>query len=188
MTSMFMRVNVTKRISKEMTLSNLHLTRTLAELDRLLAIATPEELSGKPRPNKWSAAEILEHLDKTYSRTARLFEKVLENGELRVQPLNMKQCVAQLVVIGFGHMPRGRKAPDMTLPAGAPPDEVIGNVRADFVRMAELHALVAQRYGKRPIGQHPVLGALNADGWAKFHWVHGHHHFRQIDALLTSGR
>jgi len=165
--------------------SNPHLARTLAELDRLLAIASPAKLTAKRRANKWSAAEILEHLDKTYSGTARLFERILESGELQVQPLNMKQRVAQLVVIGFGHMPGGREAPDMTLPAGAPADEVVGNVRAHFVRMAELHALVGQRYGKRPIGQHLVLGALNADGWAKFHWVHGQHHFRQIDALLA---
>jgi len=167
-----------------MTPANPHLARTLAELDRILASATPAQLSAKPRPEKWSACEILEHLDKTYSGTARLFEKILENGELRVQPLNMKQRVAQMVVIGFGHMPGGRQAPEMTVPAGAPADQVVSKVRTDFVRMAELQAQVAQHYGKRPIGQHIILGALNADGWAKFHWVHGHHHFRQIDALL----
>jgi hypothetical protein len=165
--------------------SNPHLARALTELDRILALATPAQLSAKPRPNKWSAAEILEHLDKTYSGTARLFEKILQTGELRAHPLNMKQRVAKLIVIGLGHMPSGRKAPVMTVPVGAPSDEVVGQVRADFVRMAELHARVARRYGKRPIGQHPVLGALNANGWAKFHWVHSHHHFCQIDTLLT---
>lgn len=166
--------------------SNPHLASALAELDRILAVATPEQLSAKPRADKWSAAEILEHLDKTYSGTARLFAKILESGELRVQPLNMRQHVAKLIVIGFGHMPGGRKAPDMTVPVGVPAEEVVGNVRAHFVRMAELCAQVAQRYGKRPVGQHLVLGALNADGWARFHWVHSRHHFRQIDALLTS--
>jgi hypothetical protein len=152
--------------------SNPHLARALAELDRILAVASLAQLSAKPRANKWSAAEILEHLDKTYSGTARLFEKILENGELRVRPLNMKQRVAKLIVIGLGHMPSGLKAPDMVVPLGAPLDEVVGKVRADLVRMAELHARIAQRYGKRPIGQHLVLGALNADGESSRHPRH----------------
>lgn len=168
-----------------MTASNPHLVRALAELDRILAAATPAQLSAKARANHWSAAEILEHLDKTYSGTARLFEKILKTGELRVQPLNMRQRIAQLIVIGLGHMPGGRKAPDMTMPVGAPANEVVAKVRADFIQMAELHAQVARRYAKRPIAQHLVLGALNANGWAKFHWVHSYHHFRQINNLLA---
>ena len=64
-------------------------------------------------------------------------------------------------------------------------DEVVVRVRADFIRMAERHAQLAERYGRRHIAQHLVLGALNADGWAKFHWVHSRHHFGQIDRLLT---
>jgi hypothetical protein len=167
--------------------SNPHLARALAELDRILAMASLAPLSAKPRADKWSAAEILEHLDKTYSGTARLFEKILENGELRVRPSNMKQRVAKLIVIGFGHMPGGLKAPEIVVPVGAPPDEVVGRVRTDFLCMAELQARITQRYGKRPVGQHPVLGALNAYAWAKFHWVHSHHHFQQIDTLLTLG-
>jgi hypothetical protein len=99
-----------------MRLSNPHLALALAELDRILAVASLAPLSAKPRANKWSAAEILEHLDKTYSSTARLFEKILENGDLRVRPPNMKQRVAKLIVIGFGHMPGGLKAPEIVVP------------------------------------------------------------------------
>jgi hypothetical protein len=167
-----------------MTTLHPHLARTLAELDRILAAATPEQLDAKPRADKWSAAEILEHLDKTYSSSARLFEKILENGELRVQPRTTKQLAAQFVVIGLGHMPRGRPAPAVTIPTGAPAAEVTRSVRADFIRMAGLHTQIAQRFGGRRISQHPVLGALTPNAWAKFHWVHGQHHFRQIDALL----
>jgi len=163
-----------------------HLVRTLAELDRILAGATAAQFNVKPSAGKWSACDILEHLDKTYSSTARLFEKILENGELRVRPLTIKQRVTQLVVVGLGHMPRGLEAPGLTVPTGAPADEVVVRIRVDFIRMAERHAQLAERYGRRRIAQHLVLGALNADGWAKFHWVHSRHHFGQIDRLLTS--
>jgi len=123
---------------------------------------------------------------KTYRGTARLFAKVLENGELRVRPRTLKEIAAQLVVIRLGHMPTGRKAPEMTIPCGQPAAAVAGEVRAQFVRMATLQAEVAGRFGDRRIGQHPMLGALTAAEWAKFHWVHSRHHFRQIDALLSA--
>jgi hypothetical protein len=163
-----------------------HLARTLAELDRILAVAPVERLAAKPHAGKWSASEVLEHLMKTYSGTARLFANVLENGELRVRPRTLREIVAQFVVITLGHMPTGRKAPEMTIPSGELAAEVAPEVRVQFVRMAGLQAQVAGRFGGRKIGQHPVLGALTAAEWAKFHWVHSRHHFRQIDALLST--
>ncbi len=165
---------------------DIHLARTLAELDRLLAGTPPPQLTWKPRPGKWSAAEVLEHLSKTYSSTARLFEKILADGELRVQPPTLRDRAAQFVVITLGHMPAGRKAPEMTLPSGAPAEAVARDVRAHLLRMAALHAQIAQRFPGRKIAQHPVLGPLTPEEWAKFHWVHSRHHFRQIEKLAIS--
>jgi len=91
---------------------------------------------------------------KTYRGTAGLFARVLENGELRVRPRTLKEIAAQLVVIRLGHMPTGRKAPEMTIPCGQPAAAaaVAGEVRAQFVRMATLQAEVAGRFGDRRIG------------------------------------
>lgn len=162
---------------------NVHLARTLAELDRLLAGASPPQLRWKPRPEKWSAAEVLEHLAKTYSSTARLFEKILANGKLRVQPLTLRDRAAQFVVLTLGHMPSGRQAPEMTLPGGAPAEVVARDVRAHLLQMAKLHIQIARRFPGRKIAQHPVLGPLTPEEWAKFHWVHSRHHFRQMEKL-----
>src|SRR5437870_13901325 len=101
-----------------------HLARTLTILDAILARATPEQLGRKPSAEKWSPSEVLEHLDKTYAGTANAFEKLLQSGEPRLRPLTWWQRGAQFVVITLAHMPGGRRAPEMTLPVGAPPQEV----------------------------------------------------------------
>jgi hypothetical protein len=37
-----------------------------------------------------------------------------------------------------------------------------------------------ERWGEGPVAIHMILGPLNAKQWRKFHYVHGHHHVRQM--------
>ena len=69
-----------------------------------------EQLSWHP-PGKWCAAEVLEHLYLTYTGTIKGFEKLMKAGKPLATRASMKHRVRTLVVVGFGHMPEGRKAP-----------------------------------------------------------------------------
>src|SRR5271155_701458 len=156
----------------------------LEELKRAVESAveglSSEQMNWHPAA-KWCAAEVLEHLYLTYTGTIKGFSKVMEGGKPLVTRVSMKQRVRKLVVVGFNHMPTGRKAPAPTLPRGLPAEKVRSEVGA---KIAEMDAIIAQceaRFGRRsPLLDHPILGPLTAGQWRKFHLVHGRHHTQQL--------
>jgi hypothetical protein len=129
---------------------------------------------------KWSAAEVLEHLYLTYSGTIKGFERVLTAGKPIAGRASLKQRLRTLVVMRLNHLPNGRKAPKQTVPRGLDCE----TVRAEVMRKLEaMDGIIAQceaGFGHGKILDHPILGPLTAAQWRKFHWVHGHHHVKQI--------
>jgi hypothetical protein len=93
----------------------------------------------------------------------------------------MAQRVVTWVVVGFGHMPAGRKAPAMVLPKGLPSEEVRNEIGAKIVAMDAIIAQCEARFGHRvQLLDHPILGPLSATQWRKLHLVHGQHHLKRI--------
>jgi uncharacterized protein DUF1569 len=129
---------------------------------------------------KWCAAEVLEHLYLTYTGTMRGFERVLEAGKPMASPASMRQRLRTLVVLGFNHLPEGRKAPKPTVPRGLPPEKVRGEVGLKLAAMDEIIALCEARFGHGKLLDHTILGPLSAAQWRKFHLIHGRHHVKQI--------
>ncbi len=84
-----------------------------------------EQMSWHPAA-KWCAAEVLEHLYLTYTGTIKGFARVMEAGKPLATRASMKQRVRTLVVVGFQHMPEGRKAPAKTRPRGLPTERRCG--------------------------------------------------------------
>jgi hypothetical protein len=130
---------------------------------------------------KWSVAEILEHLYLTYTGTTKGFERLMAAGKPLTTHVSMKHRVRTLVVIGFSHMPEGRKAPPQAQPRGLSAETVRNEVGR---KLQEMDAMIAQaevRFGSRTrVLDHPILGPLSAPHWRKFHAVHGWHHHKQI--------
>jgi len=92
------------------------LKRTLeSELERM----SSEQMIWHPA-EKWCAAEVLEHLYLTYTGTIKGFEKVRDGGKPLAMPASIRQRTRTLVVLGFGYLPSGRKAPKPTVPRGLP--------------------------------------------------------------------
>ena len=94
---------------------------------------------------------------------------------------SLKHRVQSSVVIGFGYMPPGRKAPAVAEPKGIPVEKVRRDLGA---KMAAMDAIIAQceaRFGGRVLLlDHPILGPLSATQWRKLHVVHGRHHLKQL--------
>jgi hypothetical protein len=138
--------------------------------------------------DKWCASEVLEHLYLTYTGTAKGFERVLEAGKPMVTRASMRQHVRKLVVLGFNHLPEGRKAPKNTVPRGLP----LEKVRAEIgLKIAAMDAIIAQcedRFGRGKVLDHPILGPLTAVQWRRFHLIHGRHHVKQIATLREQAR
>jgi hypothetical protein len=145
-----------------------------------------EQLTWHP-PDKWCAAEILEHLYLTYSGTIKGFTKVLEAGKPLATRSSMIHWMRTIAVVRFRYMPEGRQAPANTRPKGLPGVNVRGEVGAKIMEMDAIIAQCEARFGRsRRLLDHPILGPLTASQWRTFHFVHGRHHVKQILRLCET--
>ena len=142
------------------------------------------ELSQRPAEGKWSIAEVLEHLSLTYSGTVKNLERSLNAGRPLGGTPTLKQRIVNMLVMDFGYFPAGRKSPEGAKPKGMSAETVLGEINGRIVQLDEVIAKCESKFGKRAfVADHPVLGPITMQQWRKFHWVHGRHHIRQIEAM-----
>ena len=111
-------------------------------------------------------------------------ERVLAAGKPLVRPATLKEGIATALVVEAGHMPRGRQAPEMTLPRGLPPEQAVARIEENFASMSRALEQCRERFGPSvKIANHPILGPLSVQQWCKFHWVHTRHHMKQVERL-----
>jgi len=159
---------------------NPHLERCLAIV--LDAAKDPgTQFSIRRDPARWSPVEIIEHLTRAYSGTAKGFERCLEKGASLATSTTLKQRLQQFALINLGYFPEGRQAPKFILPTGELDlAAVLDAVRRDLARLDDTANRARQSLGSGKMLDHPILGPLTVDQWRKFHVVHTEHHARQI--------
>lgn len=139
-----------------------------------------EDLTRHPQ-GKWCAAEVLEHLYLTYKGTGKGFERCLQDDKPLARRRTLSDRLRTAVVVNFGYLPEGRKAPEGTRPRGMAAVEVVKAIGPQIAAMDDVIAKCEARFGRRVrVLDHPILGPLTARQWRKFHWVHGRHHVKQI--------
>jgi Protein of unknown function (DUF1569) len=132
-------------------------------------------------PGKWSASEVLEHLYLTYVGTIKGFERVITRGKPLATRASMAHRVLTFVVVGLGHLPAGRKTPEVAQPRGLPTEQVRNEIGAKLAAMDAVIAQCEARFGRHvKLLDHPILGPLSATQWRTLHLVHGRHHLRQL--------
>jgi hypothetical protein len=162
-----------------------HLERLRRELEDAIGGATDDALA-QATAGKWNSGQILEHLFLTYKNTNWGLGKCLAKGAPLATQGTFKHRVGALLVVNFGYMPEGRKAPERALPQGMPPSEVRSTIFAEIQKMESGLTDCERRFGPRAkIMDHPFLGPLTANEWRKFHLVHGRHHAAQIRQRLN---
>jgi len=140
-----------------------------------------DECRTRRDPKQWSVVEILEHLTRAYSGTAKGFERCVERGVSLATGATTKQRLQQLLLISFGYFPTGRQAPKHILPTGELDlGAVLDAVSRDLARLDESGMRARQSLGTGKMLDHPILGALTIGQWMKFHEIHTRHHARQI--------
>ena len=156
-------------------------------LDRCLAIVLDvtrgvgDRANVRRDPGKWSVVEIVEHLTRAYSGTAKGFERCIEKGAPLATATTFKQRLQQFALINLGYFPEGRQAPKHIIPTGELDlSAVVDAVRRDLARLDASAAGTKQSLGSGKMLDHPILGALTIDQWLKFHVVHTRHHAKQI--------
>ena len=163
---------------------NSYLERLRQEIEEAIAGAGPDVLAQAPT-EKWSGAQIMEHLFLTYKGTNRGLAKCMEGGAPLATGATLRDRIATLMVVKLGYLPNGRKSPERAEPRGMPPEEVRQAFSTELEQMAAALDDCEKRFGAQTkILDHPSIGPLTADEWRKFHWVHGRHHARQIRAQI----
>jgi hypothetical protein len=131
---------------------------------------------------RWSIAEIIEHLDRTYTGTVKGLERCLDAGTPRVSATSARTRLRRFFVVTLGWFPTGIQAPRHVLPAGEMPlSALTGRIRSHLADMDAVLVRTTERFGAGPVLDHPILGPFTADDWTRFHRVHTRHHCRQID-------
>jgi hypothetical protein len=162
---------------------NSHLEQLQQALAAAIADMTEAEMNWHP-PEKWSTAEILEHLYLTYTGTVKGLERVIQQGKPPGGVPTLAQRGRSLLVLRLGYLPRGRTAPSNTRPRGLPAETVRSGIISKISELDEIIASCERRWGFRGnLLDHPILGPLSAEQWRKFHLIHGLHHIRQIQRL-----
>jgi len=159
----------------------------LAQLRSILASAirgmTLDQLT-RHRDGKWSPAEILEHLNLTYSGTIKGLDRCIQSGTTSASSDRSRMRWQRLIVIQVGYFPHGRQSPPRVLPRGTPAEQVTAEILENVSRLDGVIQQCETRFGRsKPLADHPVLGPLTAAEWRKFHLVHGKHHAKQIRRL-----
>jgi hypothetical protein len=153
------------------------------DLESAVARMSSRQMRWHPE-GKWCAAEVLEHLYLTYTGTIKGFERVLEAGKPLATRPSLSHRWRTRVVIGFGFLPTGRKAPRNTVPQGLPAEQVRSEIGTKIAAMDQIITECEARFGRgTKLLDHPILGPLSAAQWRKFHLVHGRLHEKQIRRL-----
>ena len=144
---------------------------------------TAEQLAWHPE-EKWSSAEILEHLSLAYSRTVDRMKALLEQGTPEVRRRTFREWAGGLIVLKLERIPPGRKAPETVAPRGMAPEQALTSAQSNLAELDRMIDRCQQRFGtQQNVLVHAVLGPLTTSEWRKFHYVHTIHHMRQVKAL-----
>jgi hypothetical protein len=166
---------------------NPYLEQTRAILDDAVAGMSEAELAAA-RGEKWSAAQIVEHLSLAFGATAAGMERHAAAEQLNVRPRTMRDRIVTFTVTRLEYIPTGRKAPEYTVPSGLAPEDALRKLHENLRAMDEAITRAEKKWGNRRIGDHPVLGPLKPDQWRKFHLVHARHHAKQIMAIKAASQ
>jgi hypothetical protein len=129
----------------------------------------------------WSIANVVEHLDLTYTKNAAGLERRLAKGDAPSHSRSARQAAIRFLVVTMGYFPRGRKSPDQVVPQGLPFADVAAGLAGHLLELDKSLAEGERVFGAtRPVLDHPVIGPFSIADWRRFHWVHTRHHVRQI--------
>jgi len=133
---------------------------------------------------KWSPAQVVDHVAGALELSARGFQARAEKPPMARRPRTVRQRFFLVLVFGTGLFPRGRRAPDGTVPAERPDRAATEQrLRAAVAVFLGLEQRLARRAHDLYL-KHPVFGDLNLGEWMTFHVRHAEHHAKQVRARI----
>jgi len=140
----------------------------------------------RPAPERWSIAEIMEHLAAAEASSLRLFHKLVQSAEQAGRTRADGEAFAPVSIAEHTERSRVEKyqAPEAIRPTSRVP--VADSLASLGDSLAALHALRPRIERADCADQrfpHPVFGPLNLYQWLLFTAAHEERHLAQINAL-----
>ena len=163
-----------------------HIDRTRARLFDAVEGLSEEQQSFTPAPDRWSAAELVEHLSIVEGNVVRLLEKLLGKADESGAAATISDLFNDPVSIEeFVERSRGVKleAPERIRPTGLPLADSLARMKDSRAALHALRPRVERADGRALRFPHPAWGPLDLYQWLLFVGAHEDRHIAQIEAL-----
>ncbi|HWS86336.1 MAG TPA: DinB family protein [Pyrinomonadaceae bacterium] len=164
-----------------------HIDRTRARLTAAVEGLSEEQQSFSPAPDRWSVAELVEHLSIVEAGVVRLLEKLLgKAAEAGAAEAAAPGLFADPVSIEeFVERSRGVRleAPERIRPTGLRLADSLARLKESRAALHALRPRVERADGRALRFPHPAWGPLDLYQWLLFVGAHEDRHLAQIEAL-----
>jgi len=160
------------------------ITDTRARLVGAVEELTDEQLGFRQSPERWTVAEIVEHLSITERRLARMLAGLVGKLEAEAAP-EEGSAFAPVSVAEYVERAGREKytAPEEIRPKGVPLPDSLARLRDSRASILDLRPRVERVDGTRANFPHPAWGPLDLYQWLAFVGLHEQRHLSQIEAL-----
>jgi len=159
---------------------------TRARLFGAVESLTAEQLGFRPAPDRWTVAEIVEHLSITERRLARMIGMLLSKLEPDAEAARANgSAFAPVTLAQYVERASREKyaAPEEIRPKGAPLSDSLASLRDSRAALHALRPRVERVDGTRAHFPHPAWGPLDLYQWLAFVGAHEQRHLAQIEAV-----
>lgn len=134
---------------------------------------------------QWTAQQLVEHLVLALRSSSRVLEARVERGHPSRRKSTLLERTLRFLVLARRRMPQGAAAPPFVRPGvlawlamdGA---ELAALLRQELEQMDQLIDRCEDRFGRRRVATHFLLGPMRPDQWRLFHVIHCRHHLAQL--------
>ena len=163
-----------------------HIDRTRARLLSAVEGLSGEQQAFSPAPDRWSVAELVEHLSIVEGNVVALLGKLLvkaeESGAAAPDsfgPVSIEEFVERARVVKY-------EAPERIRPTGLALADSLARLQDSRAALHDLRPRVERADGRALRFPHPALGPLDLYQWLAVLGLHEERHRRQIEALKAS--
>ncbi|HEX8188805.1 MAG TPA: DinB family protein [Pyrinomonadaceae bacterium] len=162
-----------------------HIDRTRARLLASVQGLSEEQQSYSPAPDRWSVAQLVEHLSIVEGNVASLLDRLLGKAGEPVEAQATFDISDPVSIEEFVERSRHvrHEAPERIRPTGLPLADSLARLRDSRAALHALRPRVERADGRALRFPHPAWGPLDLYQWLLFLGAHEDRHLAQIEAL-----
>jgi hypothetical protein len=162
-----------------------HIDRTRARLLSAVEGLSEGQQGYTPAPDRWSIAELVEHLSIVEGNVAGLLGKLVGKAEESGAGEAAAEEFDPVSIEEFVERTRNLKleAPERIRPTGLPLADSLARLRDSRATLHDLRPSIERADGRALRFPHPAWGPLDLYQWLLFIGAHEDRHLAQIEAL-----